>query len=310
MTEMADAPFASAEWIGPVGKGWAGEWRRTDRSFGALTSLLVDRSVGSLPIASQQPTTGDAARPALLDIGCGAGETSLRAAALRPDMDVTGVDVSADLLAVARHRAAGDPADITGHGGTVRNCHFVEGDASVWRGDRLFDGAMSRHGVMFFADPHAAFGHVRQLLRPGATLHFTCFRDRRLNPWATLFAPLLGGDVPAAADTTTPDYTPGPFGFADHDFVQDLLTRSGWREVMAEPCDYRMVAGAGADAVGDAVDYFAHIGPLAAALRTRGSADGAERRALYREMATLVAPHHHDGVVDFPAAAWVWRAMV
>ena len=91
---------------------------------------------------------------------------------------MTGLDISAPLLALARQRApAGAPVK------------FVEGDATVYpfepgAADLLF----SRNGVMFFADPAQSFANMRKGLRPGATVTFACWREVKRNPWA--FVPL------------------------------------------------------------------------------------------------------------------------
>jgi ubiquinone/menaquinone biosynthesis C-methylase UbiE len=83
----------SSEWQGRVGRAWADEWRRTDRSFAGLTGQLL------AAIATQPGTR-------VLDIGCGAGEISLGVVRARGDARVTGIDISADLVAAASQRAA------------------------------------------------------------------------------------------------------------------------------------------------------------------------------------------------------------
>ena len=70
-----------SDWEGRVGRSWADEWRRTARSFGVLTDRLVE-------VATRE------AFSLALDIGCGAGETSLRLADARREARVLGVDIS------------------------------------------------------------------------------------------------------------------------------------------------------------------------------------------------------------------------
>ena len=81
----------NAEWAGRVGDVWAREWSRTDRSFANLTPHLNNAVLAAAP-----------ERGCAIDLGCGAGETSIALATARPDLDVTGVDVSEDLIEVAR----------------------------------------------------------------------------------------------------------------------------------------------------------------------------------------------------------------
>ena len=73
---------------------------------------------------------------------------------------VVGVDVSERMLERARQVTAAERLD---------NVRYEPGDAQVHRFDpSRFDVAISRFGVMFFADPGAAFANVAAALRPGA----------------------------------------------------------------------------------------------------------------------------------------------
>mgnify|MGYP006173084619 CR=1 FL=1 len=93
---MTDA----SEWRGRVGEAWAEEWRRTDRSLAPVQAALLDTLVPRLCASAE-----------VLDIGCGAGSTSLALAEARPDARVTGLDLSEALVAAARERAAGRAGD-------------------------------------------------------------------------------------------------------------------------------------------------------------------------------------------------------
>ncbi len=266
-----------SDWQTRVGDVWAAEWRRTDRSFTHLSPRLDAAIRAAAPMGGGR----------VLDVGCGAGGTSLAIATARPDLAVTGVDLSPALVAIAAAR--------------VPQARFLVADAAQDRIDGGFDLIVSRHGVMFFADPVAAFRRLHDLAAPGASLVFSCFRDRRHNPWAgDLVADVTGTPPPAAAG-----YAPGPFGFADAEMVEDILTRAGWARPRAEAVDFAYVAGAGDDPVADALSYFGRIGPLAATLAAAGADD---RARLHDRLAAALA-HHRDGsCVQFPASAWLWRA--
>lgn len=270
-----------AEWHGPVGSVWASEWRRTDRSFAGLSRDLDAAIRDAAP-----PNHGRA-----FDIGCGAGVTSLALATARPDLDVVGVDISDELVEIARARSEG-----------ITNASFVVADLNRELPkspppDLLF----SRHGVMFFDDPVAVFARLRAAARPGARLVFSCFRDPMLNPWA-------GGLVATITDTPVPvatGYAPGPFAFADPAFVTAMLATAGWRDVASEPVDYRYVAGEGDDPLADAVGFFRRVGPVAAALR---AAPDEARAGLLDRLAETLQKHRDHNEIAFPAAAWIWRA--
>ncbi|WP_298400587.1 trans-aconitate 2-methyltransferase [Sphingobium sp.] len=278
MAQMAT--LDAAGWTGPNGDVWAQEWRRTDRSFAAL-SLELDRTI------AQAMGVG---RVAVADIGCGAGGTALAAAASNPQAQVTGIDISPALIAVAQERA-----------GTTPNIRFVAAPMEQMIGAAgPFDLIVSRHGVMFFADPVDAFTRLRAATRPGGRLVFSCFRAAALNVWARETMAAVG-ETPPAAD----GYAPGPFAFADEVLVRGLLTQAGWAQVDARPIDFAYRAGGGDDPVADAVSFFSRIGPAARALKM---ADPAERPAIVEAVRALCAAHLSDGHVDFPAAAWIWSA--
>jgi SAM-dependent methyltransferase len=261
----------SSDWQARVGQAWAEEWRRTDRSFAGLTPHLLTAIAG---LAGRR----------VLDLGCGAGELSLAVAAARPEAQVVGVDISGDLIAAARARAAGRVVFHQADAGT-----FVDADGPP-------DLLVSRHGVMFFADPPAVFRHLAGIAAPGARLVFSCFRQPHENPWAGLFASLFAPAPPEPALT----YPAGPFAFADPAHVERCL--SGWSAVTFTPVDFRYVAGAGNDPVADAVGFFSRIGLAAPRL---AALDEDRRAAAQAAMAAILETRVAGGEVAFPAAAWI-----
>jgi SAM-dependent methyltransferase len=268
----------AAAWIGRVGAAWAQEHARTERAFAGVAAVL------DAAIAARAPERGQA-----VDVGCGVGSTALALAAARPRLDVTAVDLSEALLGAARLR------DVEGR---VR---FVAGDVcEVAPGIAPLDLLVSRHGVMFFADPLASFGALRASAAPGAPLVFSCFRARGENDWASSVDAALGIVRPESGD-----YVPGPFAFAGRAFVTDLLTRAGWMEVALQPHDVAYTVGVGADAVGAALAFYRRIGPAASVL---AAADVNERATLEARLADLFAARIRNDAVTFTAAIWVVTA--
>ncbi len=106
MTEPANADQI-AFWNGATGLKWTEFRSDMDRN-------LQDASAGVLNLARAR--SGER----VLDIGCGAGQTTrILANAVSPGGQVTGVDISAPLLAVARAASA-----------SVHNVEFIEADAA------------------------------------------------------------------------------------------------------------------------------------------------------------------------------------
>jgi SAM-dependent methyltransferase len=265
-----------SEWIGRVGEVWAEEWRRTDRALAPVNAELI---------AAVPPGAGS-----ILDLGCGAGSTSLALAAARPAAAITGIDLSAALVAAACDRAG--PASL----------RFEVADASAWRpaGEAGFDAIVSRHGVMFFDDPVAAFTHIRSLAAPGATLAFSCFRAREENDWTAALLPVLARFAPEALAAPPPPV--GPFAFADSGRVRAILAAAGFATPAIARFDFDFVAGAGDDPIADAITFFRRIGPFAALLKTLDQEAATDALAQLR---AIVAGHVHGGRVSFRAAAWL-----
>lgn len=269
----------SFDWQGRVGDAWAQEWRRTDRSLADLSRHL------DAAILALAPETGRA-----LDIGAGAGATSLALAGAGPGLHVHGVDLSADLVAVARTRAAAAGLD---------NLDFAVADASVLPRGPLHDLAVSRHGVMFFPDPALAFAALHRAAVPGAPLVFSCFRPAHDNGWAVALAEAVGQPV------SPPGTAPGPFAFADPGHVTAILSGAGWRNAAVQPVDFTYVAGGGPDPVEDALAFFRRIGPVA---RLLADAPASGLADLLDRLRAMLASRCRNGTVAFPAAAWLWSA--
>src|SRR5215468_9991025 len=159
-------------WNGAAGARWAETREQIDANLAAITDLAFSFAA---------PAAGER----VLDLGCGCGTTTF---ALRERVGATGaacgLDVSAPMLDVARQRALG--TDIT----------FIEADAETYRFTYTFDLVFSRFGIMFFADPVAAFANIRTAIAPGGRLAFVCWRAFGDNPWAIVPLAAAGDLVP------------------------------------------------------------------------------------------------------------------
>jgi len=265
-------------WNTSAGETWARHQRQLDRQL----EILGLEAMGVLA-----PQTGQR----ILDIGCGCGETTLELSAhVGPSGAVVGVDISEPMLDVARRR---DPP-----AGVVRP-DFRNLDAQTADlGRAAFDGAFSRFGVMFFADPAAAFANIRAALKPGGRLAFVCWRAFQDNPWMrepmAAAAPLLPPLPPV--DPTAP----GPFAFADEGRVRAILTDAGFTGVTIDPFD----ADIGGGSLEETVELTLRVGPLGRILREiPHMAD-----AVVGAVRTAIQPYEIQGRVLMPAAVWIVSA--
>jgi SAM-dependent methyltransferase len=163
----------------------------------------------------------------VVDLGCGGGRTTLELAArVGPGGQVVGVDISAEMLARGRERAAQLGAG---------NVEFVHADVQVHDfGKARFDAAYSRFGVMFFTDPVAAFANVRRALRPGGTLSFVCWQSVFDNEWM-LVPGVAVAEVTGSLPQMPAPGEPGPFSLADPARVRAVLSAAGFGSSAVTP---------------------------------------------------------------------------
>jgi len=232
------------DWNGQSGERWVANQARLD----AMVAVF-----GQAAIEAAAPATGER----VLDIGCGAGASSLALAArVGAGGQVLGVDISEPLIGRARALAQRDTPAL-----------FQVADASSAElPEAAFDILFSRFGVMFFDDPIAAFAHMRRALRPGGRVAFVCWRGAAENDWVRLPMGALKGIVPPSA---LPDpEAPGPFSF-DRGRVARILTAAGFTDIAIAPFDASVPFGEGGTrdaAIDDAVKMTLEVGPLSRAL--------------------------------------------
>jgi len=263
-------------WDGDEGEYWAHHAERFDRSIAAYHDQFLDT-------AALQPTDR------VLDIGCGTGQTTRDAARRATAGEALGVDLSSQMVELARHRAATDG---------IANATFKQADAQVHRFDRAaFDVAISRTGAMFFGDAVAAFTNIAHALRPGGRLVLLTWQPLLDNEWIRELSTAMaaGRDLPAP-----PPEAPGPFSLSDPARVRTTLTRAGFTGVDLHPSSEPMWFGEDAD---DAQVFL--VGLLGWMLQ--GLDDDGRARALDDLHRTLAAHLTDEGVL-FQSATWTINA--
>lgn len=266
-------------WNGPEGTHWARNQDRWNAVNGGFDEPLLDAA-------------GIARDHRVLDLGCGSGQTTRLAALRAPQGHALGLDLSAPMLAEGRSRA--ERAGIT-------NVSFIQGDAQVYPFEAsAFDVAISRYGVMFFADPVAAFGNVRRALRPGGRLAFVCPSDAELNGWAAAMASLR--DFLPVGDFGKPGM-PGMFSLAAPDRVDDILTAAGFTGIaLSEAQTY----GVWGDGVEDAAEFLLGTGPGRHLLE---QADATARARAHLTLTDQLRDHvAADGTVRLRSTSWLVTA--
>jgi SAM-dependent methyltransferase len=226
-------------------------------------------------------------RDRVLDIGCGAGKSTRDAARAAATGSVVGVDVSEEMLEIARRRGAE---------AGLRNIAFERGDAQVHGFPAShFDLCISRFGTMFFADPVAAFANIGRALRPGARLVLMVWQSRERNEWALAIQDAL---APAGF---SPPGEGGAFSLGDPKVTARILAAAGFASIDFADVHEPVFYGPNVDAAHDAVfGLFLAKDKLA---DTTAGTDEARRRLRHALDAHLSA----DGVL-FDSRAWIVTA--
>ena len=174
----------------------------------------------------------------VLDIGCGSVETSLLAAsAVGAASQLTGVDISQPLLALARHRAEG-----------LANLRYVEADAAHCAFAPEHDLLLSRFGVMFFDDSASAFANIRTAAATGGRLAFVCWRPVAENEYAAMPYEIAKPSMPPLPPFDP--VAPGQFALSDPDRLHGIVAGASFSAIGIEKLDGVMRMGATVEEAG------------------------------------------------------------
>jgi len=272
MTENADQ---IEYWNGTPADTWVAQQERLDRQLDPL---------GRAALRALAPRPGEH----VLDVGCGGGQTTLQLAeAVGPHGRVLGIDISSQLLAAARRRAR--PANVA----------FEQADAQTYAFERAFDAIYSRFGVMFFADPVAAFANLRRALKPSGRMAFVCWRAEAANPVMSVPMAAAAKHLPPRPPPQEAD-APGPFAFADNARLAHILGAAGFAGVAITPHDEPI----GGNDRAATIELALLIGPLGRHLREHPD----RRAAVIDSVRDAIEPFIVDGVARFPSATWIVTA--
>ncbi len=207
---------------------WNGEeaahWLAYEDRYEAMLATFTARLVEAASFACSDR---------VLDIGCGCGATTRAAGRVAADGEALGVDLSRQLLRRAEQRARQEG---------LTNVSFEHADAQVHAfGGPGFDVAISRFGVMFFADPVAAFANIARALRTGGRLVILCWADALDNKWIAVpgAAATQYVALPALGDPASP----GPFSLADPDRLSAILGLAGLADVAVKVINEPLLLG-------------------------------------------------------------------
>ena len=196
------------------------EWRAAAPGWHAWFDVLEADDAG----AAVSQTLVELARigpgDAVLDVAAGYGEPGLTAArTVTPGGRVVCTDISAEMLAFGRERAAAEGLD---------NLQFVQCDAEeLGFEEASFDAVLSRQGLQFLPEVAGVLTRLHAFLKPRGRLAAAVWGP----PGTVQFAapvPVIRAELQLPPP---PAGIPGPFALADAGQLGELVAAAGFTEV-------------------------------------------------------------------------------
>lgn len=261
-------------WNNVAGPRWVGLEGFIERRVRAVNDLLLRHSAV-------------AAGERALEIGCGTGAFTVPLAeAVGQRGQVVGADISEAMLTGARKRLAESG---------LKNVALVQADAQTHPFEPgRFDLVASRFGVMFFADPAAAFANLRAAARPGGRLCFACWGPLDANEhWLIPYRVALRHLGPPEPK---PARAPGPMAFSDPDYVRAFLGTAGFEAIAI----HRETPAIFASAPAEEAEHASIMGPSGRLIDEK-KPDAATVKKIRLEIEAAFAAHAKDGGMVLPS---------
>lgn len=257
------------------------------RQVGGNVAEAYQQNLVPAMFAPWAPKTVDAAgvQPGerVLDVACGTGVvTRLVAERVGPAGQVTGLDVNAAMLAVARATPAPAGALID----------WIEASAlEMPIPDGSYDVVLCQQGLQQIPDHLGALREMRRVLTPGGRLAIAVWGPIEQNPGMAALVEALERHVgPEAARNRR-----GPFALGDGARVQGLIEEAGFRDVQL-----RTLTVTGRFPSPESIfTYQAAATPLS----TTGEIINETRRAIEDDMRLALAPYMRDSAFAVPTTA-------
>jgi SAM-dependent methyltransferase len=206
---------------------------------------------------------------------------------------VVGADISDAMLAGARKRIAESGR---------RNVSLMQADAQTHGFEPgRFDLIASRFGVMFFADPAAAFTNLRAAARPAGRLCFACWGSLADNRhWLIPYEVVLRHLGPPEPK---PARAPGPMAFADPDYVRSFLGAAGFEGIEI----HRETPGILASSAQEEAEHACIMGPSGRLIDEKKPSE-ATRQTIQRDIEKAFAAHAKDNGTVLPSTVFLVTA--
>jgi ubiquinone/menaquinone biosynthesis C-methylase UbiE len=197
-------------------------WKKYGKDMLKWMAPVSDQLIKSSGITSGQT---------VLDVATGTGQPALTIAKkiIGPNGKVVGVDLSPEMLEVAKEQAAYQ-------GLTNAVFQVVKDESLSMFPDNTFDSVICRNGLMFMPDPVKALMAFLRVLKPGGKASVTVWASPDKSPvmgvvMKTISTHIPDMKLPSAAAPGTPG---GPFSIPRVDMLHDYFLKAGFSNFNAE----------------------------------------------------------------------------
>ena len=155
----------------------------------------------------------------LLDVACGTGIVArLAAEYVGATGKIVGLDVTPDMLAVARALSSTTHSEIEWQEGNAIEMPFA---------DSTFDVAICQQGLQFFSDPLSGLKEMPRVLTPGGRVGLSVWRSTHFNPGYEILANVIEKHL----NTEAAAMMRAPFALGDSNALRALLTDAGLQNI-------------------------------------------------------------------------------
>jgi len=198
---------------------WGSSFRLTASEKWKAKSAAMGRDVTEALVDYAKPAPG----MHILDLASGTGEPAITLAGrIGRSGHITALDLSAELLEIAAHRAR--------QRGFTKVAVLQADAQALPFPDNTFDLGTARFGVMFFSDVVRALGELHRVLKPKSRACFVVWGPLEQPYWSTTIGLVhkhVGGDLLVEGG-------PNPFRFAEPGSLSTVLRKAGFVDVEEE----------------------------------------------------------------------------
>jgi ubiquinone/menaquinone biosynthesis C-methylase UbiE len=164
----------------------------------------------------------------VLDVATGTGQPALTIAKIiGPNGKVIGVDLSPEMLEVAKEEAASQGLT------NVVDFQVVKDESLSIFSDNTFDSVVCRNGLMFMPDRVKALKAFLRVLKPGGKASVTVWGSPDKSPVMAALINTLSRHVPDMKQPA-PGTPGGPFSIPSIDMLRDYFLKAGFSDFKAE----------------------------------------------------------------------------